>query len=170
MKIRSIVSYTSTVAALAGMPFLVQRVQARPIPMSAQIPTVQFGNQQEQPQEQSSWNDDQKRELRHIYYRLEHASGDYEGHRSNALHEIRRAADEMGMDLHGSGYTMQSEGSQGYGEYGQQPERQELSGDALQRTHDRLRDLANSAEDPVRQHLFNAAHELNMAARAHDND
>jgi len=147
MRIRRLITYALTVAAVGGVSF----------PLFGQV-TLHFGlqqqqqpppppqqYQQQQPQYQSNWNDDQKRELRHIYYRLEHATSGYDSHRENALREIRAAAEEMGMDLHGSGYAQQWQGSPGYGgygqqpqgnygqQYGQQPQSQEFSHEALQR-------------------------------------
>jgi hypothetical protein len=171
MKIRTIITYTSAVATLAGMPFLTQSVQAGPMPVLGQV-SIQFGHQQPQPQYQPSpqsqyqpnWNDDQRRELRHIFYQLEHANKDYQGHRDNALREIRHAGEAMGMDLHGPGYDRQWQGSPGYGGYGQQQtESQEWSNDTLRRCRDRLRELARNTEDPVRHQLFDAVHELDMA-------
>jgi hypothetical protein len=168
MKIRRIINYATIVAALAGVSF----------PVLGQV-TFHFGPQQQQqppppppqyqqPQQQyqPNWNDDQKRELRHIYYRLEHATRGYGGHRENALREVRTAAELMGMDLRGSGYSQQWQGSQsygGYGQYGQQPQSEEFSQQALERSRDRLMDLAHNTGDPVRRHLFDAAHELDMA-------
>jgi len=172
MKIRRIITYASTVSALAGGFFLAQRVQAGP--MLGQV-SIHLGHdqQQQQPQYQqpqqqyqSNWNEDQRRELRHIYYRLEHATRGYDGHRENALREIRNAAELMGMDLRGSGYAQQWQGSPnygGYGQYGQQPQSEEFSQQTLQRSRDRLMDLAHNTGEPVRRHLFDAAHELDMA-------
>ena len=163
MKIRKIIGYTSTIAAVAGMPFLAQRVQAGPVPVLGQV-SIQLGRPQPPPpQYQPNWSEDQRRELRHIYYRLEHANKDYDGHLANAQREIRRAAEAMGMDLHGSGYSQQWQGSPNYGGYGQHPESQEWSDNILQRAHDRLRDLANSTQDPVRRHLYDAVHQLDLA-------
>jgi hypothetical protein len=160
MKIRRIISYASIVAALAGVSF----------PVLGQV-SIQFGHEQQQPRYQQppppryqpNWNDDQKRELRHIYYRLEHANQSFDGYRENALREIRTAAEIMGMDLRGSGYSQQWQGSQGYGGYGQQPQSEEFSEQTLHRAHDRLIDLARNTGDPVRHHLVDAAHELDMA-------
>lgn len=168
MKILKIITYTSTVAVLTGMPFLTQRVHAGPMPVLGQI-SIQLGRPQQPappppPQYQSNWNDDQKRELRHIYYRLEHANADYEGHRANALREIRHAAEAMGMDLHGSGYAQQWQGSPNYGGYSQQTESQEWSDNALRHSRDRLRELANGIQDDqIRHRLFDAVHELDRA-------
>jgi hypothetical protein len=160
MKIRRIISYATIVAAFAGVSF----------PVLGQV-SIQFGHEQQppppqyqqQPRYQSNWNDDQKRELRHIYYRLEHASQSFDGYRENALREIRTAAELMGMDLRGSGYAQQWQGSQSYGGYGQQPQSEESSEQTLHRAHDRLIDLAHNTGDPVRRHLVDAAHELDMA-------
>jgi hypothetical protein len=180
MKIRGFITYASTVAALGGGLFLAQRVQAGP--MLGQV-SIHLGHEQQQPQPpppppqyqqqqpryQPNWNDDQKRELRHIYYRLEHATEGYGGHRENALREIRNAAEIMGMDLRGSGYAQQWQGSPnygGYGQYGQQPQSEEFSEDAIHRAHDRLIDLARNTGDPVRRHLVDAARELDMALLA----
>src|SRR5579884_482428 len=160
MKIRTIINYTSTVAAIAGLPLLAPSVKAAPTPLLGQI-SIHLGNNQPPPpsQYQPSWSDDQRRELRHIYYRLEHANKDYEGHRSDALREIRRAAEQMGMDLHGQGYAREWEGSQGYGGYNQQTESQEWSDNTLRHARERLRELAESTQDPVRHHLFEAVHD-----------
>lgn len=164
MKIRSIITYTSTMAAIAGLPFLTQSAKAGPTPLLGQV-SIQFGHPNQPPpqQYQSNWSDDQKRELRHIYYRLEHANKDYQGHRADALREIRHAAEQMGMDLHGQGYAQEWQGSQGYGGYNQQTESQEWSDNALRHARDRLSDLANSTQDPVRHDLKEAVHHLDMA-------
>jgi hypothetical protein len=175
MKIRSIITYTSTIAALVGLPLLSQRVEAAPMPFLGQV-SIQFGHSQPQPppetqpapeaQYQPNWNDDQRRELRHVFYQLEHATGDYEGHRNNAMHEIRHAGEAMGMDLHGPGYARQWEGSPDYGAYDRQPESQEWSDNTLRRCRDRLSNLADSTGEPVRHHLREAAHELDKALDA----
>jgi len=164
MKFSSMVSYTSALAALASMPLLTQSIQAGPNPILAQVPAY-LGDQPrpERTDYHSNWSDDQRRELRHIFYRLEHANRDYEGHKANALHEIQEAAEAMGMDLHGSGYAQQWEGTRGYGGYDQQTENQAWSDDTLRRCEDRLKDLANDTQDPVRHDLFEAAHELDRA-------
>ena len=164
MKIRPIIRYASIVGALAAMPFLAQSVQAGPVPILGQV-NIQIGKPK--PEYRPHWSDDQQKELRHIYYRLEHADRDYAGHRDSALREIRTAAEEMGMDLHGAGYAQEWQGTRSYGGYGEQAERQEWSQDALRRSHDRLKELANSTEDPVRGHLLDAVHELDMALEVH---
>ena len=162
MKIRTIFSYTSTVAALAGMPFLAQRVQAGPIPLLGQV-SVRFGAPQSR--YQPNWSDDQRKELRYIFYQLEHANQNYLGHRANAMREIQRAGEAMGMDPHGPGYAPQWQGSPDY--YGGyvQPERQDWSDNNLRRCRERLMALANTTQDPVRRHLFKAVHELDRALR-----
>ena len=171
MKFRSFGSYTSTLAALAGMPLLVQSAPTTPTPTLGQS-SVDFDQHSDYRPAgyQSNWNDDQRRELRHIFYQLEHANRNYEGHRANAVNEIRRASDEMGMDLHGTGYSMQWQGSPNYGGYDRQTETTAWSDNSLRRCQDRLRDLANSTQDPVRHHLYNAIHELDRALDVHDHD
>jgi hypothetical protein len=94
-----------------------------------------------------AFGDDQRRELRAIYFRLENVDRDYHGHRRAAIEEIRQAAEIMGMDLHGHG----------------EPEREEWSDHRLHETRDRIADLAERSHGPEREHLREAAHQLDLA-------
>lgn len=163
MKIRTIISSATMVAALAGVPLLAPSLQAGP--MLGQV-SIQFGRDRDErpppPRYQPSWSEDQRRELRHIFFRLEHANRDYDGHRASAMREIREAAEAMGFDLHGAGYAAQWQGSPTYGGYGE-GQSQEWSDNVLRRSRDRLSELANTTEQPVRHELYEAVRELDRA-------
>lgn len=152
MKLRSIIAYGAGLAAITGLPFIAQQASAAPTPMLGQV-SIQFGGGHPQP-EAMNWNDDQRRELRHIYWQLEHADRDYDGHRGRALEQIRHAAEDMGIDLHGEGYAQN---------FGNEPEHQGWSDHVLRRDRDRLAELADNADGHAQEHLREAIHQLDRA-------
>jgi hypothetical protein len=154
-KNRSIALYVSTIAAVAALPLLAQPAAASPASgMLGQI-SIHIGGDHPQPQP-VGWNDDQRRELRHVYWELEHADRDYNGHRHEAMDQIHKAAEIMGMDLHGDGY----------GEaHGAEPMR--WSDHKLREARDKLADLVANTSGHEHEHLDRAVHELDHALEAH---
>ncbi len=55
------------------------------------------------------WEEEKIEKLRHAYYLLDHAKGDYAGHRLEAMHSIKRAAGILGVELKGGGHEGESQ-------------------------------------------------------------
>jgi hypothetical protein len=56
-----------------------------------------------------AWEHDRVEKLRHAYYLLEHADGDYHGHRAEAMHAIKRAGEVLGVEIKGGGHAEESQ-------------------------------------------------------------
>lgn len=54
---------------------------------------------QEAPIQVAAWEQYKIDKLEHAYHLLEHADGDYHGHRLEAMHEIKRAAGDLGIEI-----------------------------------------------------------------------
>jgi hypothetical protein len=50
------------------------------------------------------WTEERRTKLRRAFWLIEHANADYNGHRVKAMEHIKKAAEVLGMDLHGNGY------------------------------------------------------------------
>src|SRR5580700_3971880 len=55
------------------------------------------------------WEEERIEKLRHAYHLLEHADGDYHGHREAAMHSIKKAADLLGFEIKGGGHAEESQ-------------------------------------------------------------
>jgi len=68
------------------------------------------GNQfaQSSPFQNVSWEEAKLEKLRHAYHLLEHADGDYGGHREAAMKSIKKAAEILGADLKGHEHAEES--------------------------------------------------------------
>ncbi len=155
MRKHSIATIVSTVAAMAGLPLLAQQATAAPSSGILGQISIHFGHDNPPPPAPApmGWGDDQRHELRHVYWELEHADRDYDGHRHEAIEQIRKAAEVLGMDLHGEGY--------GAGEGEGEP--QHWSDHRLREARDKLADLSNRSAGREHDHLDRAVHELDRA-------
>jgi hypothetical protein len=101
MKIQRLSDYVSMAALAALLPFTMMSSRA------AQAPSILDANnavlQQAQPQ-RVAWEEAKRHKLRTAYWLLEHADREYDGHRKEAMKEVKKAGDVIGMDLHGEGY------------------------------------------------------------------
>jgi hypothetical protein len=59
--------------------------------------------------QQISWEHEKIEKLQHAYHLLEHADGDYAGHKEEAKKSIRKAAEVLGVDLHGKEHPEESQ-------------------------------------------------------------
>ena len=107
MKTNSLTAQISTGIALALLSFgtgLGRAATATPL----QTTGDQFT--QASPFQNVAWEENKFEKLRHAYHLLEHADGDYSGHREAAMKSIRRAAETVGADLHkGEGHAEESQ-------------------------------------------------------------
>lgn len=55
------------------------------------------------------WAEEKVEKLRHAYYLLDHADGDYGGHRVAAMHSIKKAAELLGVEIKGGGHAEESQ-------------------------------------------------------------
>ena len=55
------------------------------------------------------WETVRIEKLRHAYYLLDHADGDYHGHRIEAMHAIKKAAEVLGVDIKGGGHAEEAQ-------------------------------------------------------------
>jgi len=158
MKLRSILNYVSTIAVAAGLPLGFSTAHAAAAPLATDPgQTLQFAQIQIQIPGPASparieWGDEKRRKLRHAYWILEHAKGDYHGHRGAAMEHIRKAADILGMELHGDGYAE-----------GPHSESQAASDDRLLMAKHILEDVAGESGGREHEHLHIAIRELDHA-------
>ena len=94
------------------------------------------------------WDDAKRRKLRRAYWILEGADHDYRGHRVEAMKEIKKAAEMMGMDLHGDGY--------GGG-------RQKWSDERLREARGLVEEVVDKTGRREHEHLRVALREINKA-------
>ncbi len=59
--------------------------------------------------QQVTWEQDKIEKLQHAYHLLEHADGDYGGHRDLAMRSIKKAAEVLGVDLKGKEHAEESQ-------------------------------------------------------------
>jgi hypothetical protein len=112
--------------------------------------TLDAGNavlQQEQPQ-RVSWEEAKKHKLRHAYWLLSQADRDYDGHRLVAMKEIKKAADMIGMDLKGEGYS---------------GEHQKWSDARLREARQLLKDVVDETGHREHEHIRIAIKEIDKA-------
>jgi hypothetical protein len=55
------------------------------------------------------WEEEKVEKLRHAYYLLEHADGDYAGHRVAAMRSIKKAAEILGVEIRGGGHAEEAQ-------------------------------------------------------------
>jgi hypothetical protein len=61
------------------------------------------------PFEPVAWEQYKVEKLEHAYHLLEHADGDYGGHRVEAMHSIKKAAENLGVEFHGHEHAEESQ-------------------------------------------------------------
>jgi hypothetical protein len=59
--------------------------------------------------QQVGWEQYKIDKLEHAYHLLEHAKGDYSGHRLEALHAIKKAGEVLGVEFHGKDHAEESQ-------------------------------------------------------------
>lgn len=128
---------------MAATPSQTASVQA-PASAFAQIQTIEFRNSAEEGM------------LHHAYRILASGDHDYHGHRIEALNQIHKAADLLGVDLRGDDKDR---------------ERQVLSDDRLREARDLLKNVRNAAgvkdQDRISHHIDLAIREIDLALRSH---
>ncbi|MGP8200035.1 MAG: hypothetical protein ACLQU4_11100 [Limisphaerales bacterium] len=61
------------------------------------------------PLQQIKWEQARIDKLEHAYHLLEHAKADYHGHRVEALHAIKKAAEVLGVEFHGKDHPEEAQ-------------------------------------------------------------
>jgi hypothetical protein len=95
------------------------------------------------------WEEVRAEKLRHAYYLLEHADAEYRGHKVEAMHSVKKAAEVAGVELKWHG---------GHGE-----ESQWNSDRRLREARDILTSLATGGHGPEQEHLHRAIKALDKA-------
>jgi len=72
-------------------------------------PLQTAGAAQSSPFQQVRWEEAKIDQLRHAYHLLEHADGDYGGHRAEAMRSIKKAAEILGAELTWKGHAEESQ-------------------------------------------------------------
>jgi hypothetical protein len=145
MKSKSIARFASVAALASMMPFGISRAHA------VSSPTVAVASddavQPSQFQRVES-NEEKKVRIQRAFYLLEHADSDYAGHRAKAMEHMKKAADILGIDLHGKAF----------------PETDQLKSDErVRRARDLLQVMADNSSGKEAEHLRQAIHELALA-------
>jgi hypothetical protein len=96
------------------------------------------------------WEAGKIEKLRHAYYLLDHADGDYHGHREAAMHSIKKAADLLGFEIKGGGHAEES---------------QWKSDRKLHEARQLLADLQDETGGREQVHVHSAVKELDKALR-----
>lgn len=96
------------------------------------------------------WEAGKIEKLRHAYYLLEHADGDYRGHREAAMHSIKKAADLLGFEIKGGGHAEESQWN---------------SDRKLREARQLLADLQDETGGKEQAHVHSAVKELDKALR-----
>jgi hypothetical protein len=76
---------------------------------AAPLQNTATGFAQQQPFQMAAWEQYKIDKLEHAYHLLEHADGDYGGHRLEAMHEIKKAAGDLGIEIHGHEHADESQ-------------------------------------------------------------
>ena len=96
MKIKTLSNQIVAGAALALVTFGVNTLRAVSVPSLQNADGIYI---QESDFQAVSWEAAKLDKLRHAYQLLEHADGDYAGHREEAMKSIKKAAELLGADL-----------------------------------------------------------------------
>jgi hypothetical protein len=148
MKIRCLFKYASTAALAAFLPLGIASSRA------ASAPTILDANGAVLQQAQArpiSWEEAKRHKLRHAYWLLEQADRDYGGHRKEAMKEIKKAGDIIGLDLHGEGYG---------------GEHQKWSDERLREAKQLLVDIVDKSHEREHEHIWKAIKEIDRALEA----
>lgn len=146
MKIK-LLSLTATISVLGGASLLAvttPQTANTPVLSANQFETIRF-------------RDSKEAEMMHQAYRIL-ASGDhdYHGHRAEAMHQIKKAAELLGVDLSGDEKSH---------------ERQALSDDRLRDARGLLQSVLGASEvkdqDRISDHIHAAIKEIDSALRDH---
>jgi hypothetical protein len=95
-----------------------------------------------------TWEQYKIEKLQHAYRLLEHADGDYSGHRDLAMRSIRKAAEVLGVELRGEEHAEES---------------QWRSDRRLHEAKHLLEDLVGEGQGKEQPHIHHAIKELNKA-------
>lgn len=101
MKINSYTGQLSTAIAVTALAFGMANTRAASAPVAqplndSVVQAPQF--------EMVAWEQGRIERLQHAYWLLENAKADYNGHKGEAMHSIKKAAEVLGVDLHGHGH------------------------------------------------------------------
>jgi hypothetical protein len=148
MKSKSIANFASVAALVALLPLEISSARAisAPAVMVASDTVVQPSQFQ-----RVEWNEDRKSKLRRAFWLVEHAKGDYAGHRAKAMAHIKHAGEVLSIDLHGKGY------GEGMG--------QAESDARLREARDLLKDVERESSGKEQEIITNGVRELNKALR-----
>jgi len=145
---------TSTIIVAAALPLGFCATRALAVNNTTQPAQLQLAGGAAEPTPVKLREED-RRELRHVFWQLEHANADYDGHKAAAMEKIREAAELLSLDLRGEGYAA------GHDEHQSESDRQ------VRAAREKLEDLATRAEGAERDLLREAARQLKRALEVH---
>ena len=103
MKTRSIALQISMGLSLALLSFGIANARAAAIP----LPNAGYN---EMPRYQEmGWEHTKVEKLQHAYRLLEHADGDYAGHKALAMKSLKRASEILGVEIHGAPHVEENQ-------------------------------------------------------------
>jgi hypothetical protein len=94
------------------------------------------------------WEETRVEKLRHAHYLLDHADGDYKGHKMEAMHSIEKAGKVLGVEIKGGGHSEES---------------QWASDKKLTEARRILKELYDESGGKEQEHLHHAVAELDKA-------
>jgi hypothetical protein len=106
MKLRSLSVQLAAGAVLAILSIGIGRGHAA---SATPIQNAGEGFAQPAPFQQITWEQYKIDKLEHAYRLLEHAREDYGGHRLEALHAVKKAAEALGVEFHGKDHAEESQ-------------------------------------------------------------
>ncbi|HUD48678.1 MAG TPA: hypothetical protein VMR33_17735 [Candidatus Baltobacteraceae bacterium] len=145
MRLSSVANFASVAALAALLPLAIPSAHAV---SAATAPVVGDADVQPSQFQRVAWGEEKREKLRHAYWLLEHADADYHGHRVKAMEHIKKAADVIGMDLHGHDYATTD---------------QFKSDERMRRARALLHEVADESGGREHEHLRDAIHELDHA-------
>jgi hypothetical protein len=141
-------SFSAQLSAGVALAFLSCGISNSHAVSATPIQNANAGFSQFSPFMQVSWEQHKIDELSHAYHLLEHSNADYHGHKVEAMHAIKKAAEVLGVELHG----------------GEHHEEDQWDSDRRLREAKRLlEDLASENGGKEQPHIHRALKELDKA-------
>jgi hypothetical protein len=147
MKIRRISNYASVAAVAAFLPLAIATSRAASSPSQLNADDVVLQQAQLQ---RVDWDDAKRHKLRRAYWLIENTKDDYSGHKEKAKEEIKKAGENMGLDLHGEHFGDES---------------QRRSDERLREARQLLMDIVDPGHHKEHEHIWKAVQEIDKALR-----
>jgi hypothetical protein len=145
MKSRTMANFATVAALAAILPLGISNAHAvsapaAPVAADAVVQTSQL--------QRVEWKEEKREKLRHAYWLMEHADGDYSGHRVAAMEHMKKLGEMLGIELHGKDYAHTD---------------QFKSDERLRRARALLHEIAEDSGPKEVEHIHKAVGEIDRA-------